>query len=102
MINWREKISLKECKNAIRTFAKRKSPGDDGLTWEVYNFFFDLLGRDSVECFNASFRGSEMLISQKRGVITIIIIIIIIIIRIIRVFIHSKSDSHNIRVALHT
>jgi len=65
-------ISLKECKNAIRTFAKGNSPGDDGLTWEFFNSLSDFLGRDLVECFNASFRESEMLISQKRGVITLI------------------------------
>ena len=69
-------ISVKECKIVMRTFAKGKSPGNDGLTWDFYNGFFDLLGQDLADCFNASFiiREGEMSISQKRarGVITLI------------------------------
>lgn len=34
--------------------------------------FLTFLGRYLVECFNASFRESEMLISQQRAVITLI------------------------------
>ena len=65
-------ITLKECKDVLCTFSSGKSPGDDGLTWEFYNCFFDLLGQDLVDCFNASFRAGEMSLSQRRGVITLI------------------------------
>lgn len=34
--------------------------------------FFDLLGQDLVDSFNASYRPGEMSLSQRRGVITLI------------------------------
>ena len=65
-------ITLEECKNILRTFSSGKSPGDDGFTWEFYKCFFDLLGQDLVNSFNASYRAGEMSLSQRRGVITLI------------------------------
>ena len=65
-------ITLKECKNILRTFSSGKSPGDDGFTWEFYKCFFDLLGQDLVNSFNASYRAGEMSLSQWIGVITLI------------------------------
>ena len=62
-------ITLKECKIILRTFSSGKSPG---FTWEFYKCFFDLLGQDLVNSFNASYRAGEMLLSQRRGVITLI------------------------------
>lgn len=53
-------ITLTECKDILRTFSSGKSPGEDGFTWEFYNCFFDLLGQDLVDCFNASYRAGEM------------------------------------------
>ena len=37
-------ITLKVCKDILRTFSCGKSPGEDGFTWESHNCFFDLLG----------------------------------------------------------
>ena len=65
-------ITLKECKDILSTFSRGKSPGEDGFTWEFYNCFFDLLGQDLVDSFNASYRAGEMAPSQRRGVITLI------------------------------
>ena len=65
-------ITLRECKDILCTFSSGKSPGEDGFTWEFYNCFFDLLGQDLVDCFNASYRAGEMSLSQRRGVITLI------------------------------
>ena len=64
-------ITLRECKDILCTFSSGKSPGEDGFTWEFYNCFFDLLGQDLVDCFNASYRAGEMSLSQRRGVITL-------------------------------
>ena len=65
-------ITLRECKDILCTFSSGKSPGEDGFTWEFYNCFFDLLGQDLVDCFNASYRAGEMSLSQRRGLITLI------------------------------
>ena len=65
-------ITLKKCKDILSTFGRGKSPGDDGFTWEFYNCFFDLLGQDLVDSFNASYRAGEMAPSQRRGLITLI------------------------------
>ena len=65
-------ITFRECKDILCTFSSGKSPGEDGFTWEFYNCFFDLLGQDLVDCFNASYRAGEMSLSQRRGVITLI------------------------------
>ena len=65
-------ITLKECRDILRTFSSGKSPGDDGFTWEFYNYFFDLLGQDLVNCFNCAYKKGEMSVSQRRGVITLV------------------------------
>ena len=65
-------ITPKECKDILSTVSRGKSPGEDGFTWEFYNCFFDLLGQDLVDSFNASYRAGEMAPSQRRGVITLI------------------------------
>ena len=65
-------ITLKDCKDILSTFSRGKSPGEDGFTWEFYNCFFDILGQDLVDSFNASYRAGEMAPSQRRGLITLI------------------------------
>ena len=65
-------ITLKKCQDILCTFKQEKSPGDDGFTWEFYNCFFDLLGRDLVDSFNSAYNTGEMSISQRRGVITLV------------------------------
>ena len=65
-------ITLVECKVVLRTLSSRKSPGEDGFTWEFYNCFFDLLGQDLVNCFNEAYVKGEMSISQQRGVISLL------------------------------
>jgi len=49
-------ITLKECRDILRTFSSGKSPGGDGSKWEFYNYFFDLLGQDLVNCFNYAYK----------------------------------------------
>ena len=65
-------ITPKECKDILSTVSRGKSPGEDGFTWEFYNCFFDLLGQDLVDSFNALYGAGEMAPSQRRGVITLI------------------------------
>ena len=42
-------ITLSEILSAIKSFANDKSPGCDGLTTEVYQTFFGLIGSDLVD-----------------------------------------------------
>ena len=65
-------ITLNECKDILLTFGRGKSPGEDGFTWEFYNCFFDLLGQDLIDSFNASDSAGEMAPSQPRGIITLV------------------------------
>ena len=63
---------MDECKEVLKSFSSGKSPGEDGFTWEFYNCFFDLLGEDLINCYNAAYKTGEMSISQRRGTITLI------------------------------
>ena len=50
-----------------------KSLGKDGFTPAgIYLEFFDLLGEDLIESFNAAFRTCRLSISQRKGIINLI------------------------------
>ena len=64
-------ISLDECTAALKSFKRNKSTGLDGLPYEFYTKFWDLIGPDLVATFNDSFaKGS--LSSQRTGLITLL------------------------------
>lgn len=65
-------VSLEECKAALKTFKKGKSPGNDGITAEFYQKFWSLFGQHMVDCFNASHRVGELTTTQKQAVITLL------------------------------
>ena len=65
-------ITLKELKDALASFTNNKSPGEDGLTKEFYEFFFDLLWKDLLNSYNEAFHKGELSISQRSGIITLI------------------------------
>ena len=65
-------LTKEECYASLKSFCKGKSPGTDGLTVEFYLSFRELLGQELVESFNYAFEKGEMLISQKRDIITLI------------------------------
>ena len=65
-------LTKEECYASLKSFCKGKSPGTDGLTVEFYLSFRELLGQELVDSFNYAFEKGEMLISQKRGIITLI------------------------------
>ena len=48
-----------------------KSPGEEGFSVAVYQFFFELLGQEFLDSINASYDENELSISQHRGVITL-------------------------------
>lgn len=65
-------ISEAECHAALLTFKSHKSPGVDGLTYEFYKRFWDLLGADMVAVFNESLTLGKLALSQRTGIITLL------------------------------
>ena len=47
-------LTYGECKEILQTFKDGTSPGEDGFTAEFYRNFFDIKGRDLIECLNAA------------------------------------------------
>ncbi|KAL9989464.1 hypothetical protein ACROYT_G004020 [Oculina patagonica] len=48
-------ITTDECKEVLKSFSSGKSSGEDGFTCEFYNCFFELLGEDLINCYNAAY-----------------------------------------------
>ena len=65
-------ITLDELFTAIKSFANDKSPGCDGLTAEVYQTFFNVIGKDLIEVINDGFNRGELSLSMRRGIIVLI------------------------------
>ena len=66
------KLGHGECYNALLTFQKKKSPGNDGLTVEFYLVFWPVFGSLLVESLNYAFEYGELSNSQKQVVITLV------------------------------
>lgn len=65
-------LTIEELKDALASFADKKSPGEGGFTKEFYQTFFDLIGKDLLNSYNDSFHKGSLSITQKRGSITLI------------------------------
>ena len=65
-------LTFEELKDALTSFADNKSLVGDGFTKEFYEEFFDLLGKDLLNCYNKTFNEGPLSVSQKRGTITLI------------------------------
>ena len=66
------KIEYNECFNVLQSFPKNKTPGNDGLTIEIYVAFWSLIGKSLVDCINCSYEFGELSNSQKQAIITLI------------------------------
>ena len=66
------RLTLAECFKNLRSFQSNKSPGNDGLTVEFYNAFWESLGKLLVDSLNCSFDKGELSNSQKQAIITLI------------------------------
>ena len=60
---------MSEAFDALSGMAKAKSPGCDGLPAEFYLTFWEILGADLVEVFNASFVSGLLPSSQRMLII---------------------------------
>ena len=58
-------VSYDEITQAVSQTQNDRSPGTDGLTYEFYNSFWQLLGKDIVKVFNHSFENKELPESQN-------------------------------------
>ena len=65
-------ISIDEAFKALSGMAKSKSPGSDGLPAEFYLTFWEVLGPDLVEVFNASLDSGSLPFSQRGALISLI------------------------------
>lgn len=65
-------LTTNECFLALQDCKKNKSPGNDGLTYEFYLTFWDSLNDSMINSFNYSFNQSEMSVSQRQAVISLI------------------------------
>ena len=65
-------ITSDECFNTLNTFKKNKSPGNDGLTFEFYKQFWDLVSEPLVKSFTAAYQEGELSVSQRQAIISLI------------------------------
>ena len=65
-------LTYSECFKVLSTFSNNKTPGNDGLTIEFYNFFWPELGTLLVDSLNYAYFYGELSNSQKQAVITLI------------------------------
>ncbi len=67
-----ENISGDELKTIMKSFKKNKSPGNDGITIEFYEKFWDLIEEDFVGCFQDVFKEGLLSTSQRQAIITLL------------------------------
>ena len=65
-------ISLAEVKRSIDMSANNKSPGCDGLPYEFYRDYIDLIGDDLVHVYNDIFMNGSLTESQRSSIITLL------------------------------
>ena len=65
-------ITLDEARKALEGAATGRSPGSDGLSAEFFLAFWNVLGEDLVEVFNASFSSGHLPPSLRRALITLL------------------------------
>ena len=65
-------LTLNECENVVTSLKKNKSPGNDGITAEFYQYFWEEIKVSLVESFNYSYEVGEMSVSQRQSIITLL------------------------------
>jgi len=67
-----EVVTIEECYESMSSCKVNKSPGNDGLTKEFYDTFWDKLSKPLLECFRFSFEAGTLSNSQRQAIITLI------------------------------
>ena len=65
-------FSVDEAHAALKGMAKGKAPGTDGFPAEFYLTFWEVLGADLVDVYNASFDSGKQPLSQRKTLISLI------------------------------
>ncbi len=65
-------ITIGECEQVLKSFKNNKSPGNDGIPSEFYQFFWSEVGETVVQSFNYAYDNGELSTSQKQAIITLI------------------------------
>ena len=65
-------ISLDEVKGALGGTAKNKAPGIDGIPYEFYSRFFNVIGGDLTEVYYGIFVNGSLSDSQRTAVISLL------------------------------
>ncbi len=71
-LNLDVKITFEECRKALKTFQKNKSPGNDGLTAEFYQKFWPIIGKYLMASIQITFKEGHLSTSQTQAVITLL------------------------------
>ena len=69
---WKKGITEEEVKHELKKMEINKSPGNDGLTKEFYETFWDYVKVPLLLSFNMAFLKKELSTSQKQAVIKLI------------------------------
>ena len=72
MLSCEEKVTQAECLKALKDFKNEKSPGTDGLQADFYKYFWKQLHADMIRSFDFASDNGSLLISQRKGIITLI------------------------------
>jgi hypothetical protein len=60
-------VTLQECQRALNSFKRNKSPDLDGLPYEFYQSFWDILGPDLVAVYNDCLAQGALSFFQRTG-----------------------------------
>ena len=65
-------LTKDELWKTLQTFKNGKSPGNDGLTFEFYQMFWDKISSTLLKCYQSVNQTGELSSSQRQAVITLI------------------------------
>ena len=65
------RLTLKEIYEALSNLLSNKTPGNDGLSRELYLAFFDLLGNEVPASLNYSYQLGELSNSHRQAAVTL-------------------------------
>jgi len=65
-------ITNEECKNVVKNLKNNKTPGNDGISSEFYQYFWPQIGDCVVDSFNFAYTKGILSQSQRQAIITLI------------------------------